>query len=416
MQAGGIIMAGIAILGYGVVGSGVYAALEANHELLRKKAGEPLEVKAVLDLRSFPGDPAQAFLTADIGKVIGDESIKVVVETMGGVSTAFEYSMMALEAGKHVVTSNKALVAKHGATLIETAKRRGVSYLFEASVGGGTPIIRPLNHTLLIEKVQVLEGILNGTTNYVLSQMELNSMSFLEALTHAQEKGYAERDPSDDIEGYDTSRKLAILLSLATGKHVGHEDIPTESSGSLEKDDFIFANAYGCTIKLMAKAVIGEGMAEALVCPMAVPRSSVFAAVNDVYNALMVTSNISDNIMFYGRGAGKFPTAAAILADIADALASCDGHVSRFWSSERLSLAPLDNMVSAKLVRLAEIADSSAKSAAEAAFGQSLYWIEAGQSGFISPPATEAEFKNKMRMLETAGVRAASSLRIYAHR
>jgi homoserine dehydrogenase len=404
-------MAGIAIMGYGIVGSGVYAAVERSQDLLAKKLGEPLEVKAILDIRPFPGDPAEGLITNDLGKIIEDPGIALVVETMGGVGAAYEFTRKALEAGKHVVTSNKALVAKHGAELLERAQEKGVKYLFEASVGGGTPVLKPLCQTLEIERVLEIEGILNGTTNYILTQMENSGMSFREALKQAQEMGYAEKDPSDDIKGDDPRRKLAILLSTVTGKNVEPERINAEGVEKIDKEDFVFAGKFSCTIKLVAKAVIDGDKISAAVFPMAVPKNSLFASVNDVYNAVIITSSISDNVLYYGRGAGKLPTASSVLVDIVDALAGSS--IQRIWKSEPASMIKEDVFGNARLVRLERAIDEKSLGLVSELF-DNPYWI--GNLGFVAPPMPAEQFLPMAKNLEANGIAIANAFRIYAHR
>ncbi|MDR1539129.1 MAG: homoserine dehydrogenase [Clostridiales bacterium] len=412
-------MAGIAILGYGVVGSGVFEALQANQAILKKKTGQSLDVKRVLDLKDFPGNPVEPHLTKNIDEILNDPGINVVVETMGGLSPAYEYTRRALEAGKHAVTSNKALVAKHGASLLKVSKSRHVSYLFEASVGGAIPIIRPLNQLLASEEVQSISGILNGTTNFILTQMEALGMSFDEALAHAREKGYAENDPSADVDGWDAGRKLAILLSLSIGKHVDFLDIPTDGIRKIDKDDLKFAAAGGGCIKLMAIGEIRNGSVEAAIGPMVVAKGSLLSTVDDVYNSVMITGNISDNILFYGRGAGKFPTAGAVVADIVDALKNSNEHIAHDWSEEVVPVVSKGEISSAKQVRIAYSQDLDPKSATEEIFESELIWIDAGipgQSAFISPPMKEKELELKLDCLETTGFEIKSALRIFTQR
>jgi homoserine dehydrogenase len=421
-------MAVIAIMGYGVVGSGVFEALTVNQSVLEKKAGCPLLVKKVLDLRSFPGDPAAELLTTDSREILEDKSIDIVAEAMGGLSPAYAFHKQALSAGKHVVTSNKELVAEHGPELLALAKANHVNFFFEASVGGGIPIIRPLNETLSAERISKIAGILNGTTNYILSQMQAHDQSFDQALRQAQDKGYAEHDPSADVKGYDTCRKLSILLSLATGRHVRCENIATEGIDEVEKEDFFFARARGNTIKLLAKGDIYSENTEAIVAPMIVSQRSIFAAVNDVYNAVMVTGNITDNILFYGRGAGKLPAAGAMVGDIVCAAAHLREHVSHDWSPDKMPVTPFEDMIHCRQTRLAYSSPKAWRDI-EKIFGD-VDWIDqkdqkdqkkgfmkTDQIAFVSSPMKESEFaEKKARLEQDYPLMYKNSLRVYADR
>ncbi|MDR3239232.1 MAG: homoserine dehydrogenase [Clostridiales bacterium] len=413
-------MAEIAILGYGVVGSGVLESLRINRVILEKKAGQPLHVKKVLDLRSFPGDPVEPILTREARDILEDKEIDIIAEVMGGLSPAYEFHQKALSSGKHIVTSNKELVSQYGAELLALAKQNHVSFLFEASVGGGIPIIRPLNQTLTTENISQIAGILNGTTNYILSHMQSHGLHFTEALRQAQEKGYAERDPSADVEGYDACRKLAILLSLSVGRHVRYEDIHTEGISALEKEDFLFADLYGDTIKLIAKGDIFSEYVEASVAPSLVSRSSIFSSVSDVYNAIMVTSNITDNILFYGRGAGKLPAAGAVVSDIVEAARNCHGHIRHDWSPEVMPAAPFEEAVAVRRIRISYQDENVAKREAESIFGSLERFIvheELQQAVFATPPMKEKDFKNKLALLaRVSGVSFKNALRVFADR
>ena len=312
-------MAKIAILGYGTVGSGVAHVLDENADRVRLSAGEDVTLAAILDLREFPGDPHEELVTHDYQTILDDPEITVVCETMGGVKPAYEFTKKALEAGKSVCTSNKELVAKHGCELCDIAKQHGVSYLFEASVGGGIPILRTLEGALKSEKIDRIEGILNGTTNFILTAMEEKGASFDEVLKKAQEMGYAERDPSADIDGHDARRKIAILGSLMTGSLVDADEVPTQGITDITADDLALANELGGTIKLIGSCRLGENDAlEIMVAPFFVPAEHPLASVKGVFNAVAVHGNMLGTSMYYGQGAGKDATASAVVADVCE--------------------------------------------------------------------------------------------------
>lgn len=312
-------MTKIAILGFGVVGAGTYEVIEKNAEDIKRKCGEPIKVKRVLDVRDFHDHPAQAILTTNFDDILHDDEISIIVESIGGIWPAYEHTKAALAAGKSVVTSNKELVAQHGEKLLELAAQHNARYLYEASVGGGIPIIRPLEHCLAANKITEIFGILNGTTNYILTKMLHEGESFDDALAAAQAKGYAESNPTADVEGYDTCRKIAILAALAFGKHVPSAEIPTEGITKVTLADMQKAEEKGCVIKLIGHAKLEEnGEITCKVAPMPIPKESPLSSVNDVFNAIMVTGDSVGDVMFYGRGAGALPTASAIVGDIID--------------------------------------------------------------------------------------------------
>ena len=306
----------IAVLGYGTVGSGVVEVINTNHSSINKKAGEEINIKYVLDLRDFPGDPIQEKIVHDYEIIKNDPEIQIVVEAMGGVEPAYTFVKGALLEGKHVATSNKALVAKHGAELLEIAKEREINFLFEASVGGGIPIIRPLVTSLTADIVEEITGILNGTTNYMLTKMSTEGSDYNEVLKDAQAKGYAEADPTADIDGLDAGRKVAILASVAFNSRVVFDDVYIEGITKITAKDIKYAKEMGCDIKLLGVAKNTEDGVEAYVCPMLIPSSHPLASVNDSYNAVFVNGDAVENAMFYGRGAGEFPTASAVVGDL----------------------------------------------------------------------------------------------------
>lgn len=325
----------IAILGYGTVGSGVAAVLENSRREVARKLGDEVEVAAVLDLRDFPGDPIQKKIVHDFSAIVSNPEIEVVAEVMGGIHPAYEFVSQALAAGKHVVTSNKELVEARGAELGEIARAHQVSFLFEASVAGGIPILRTINTAMIQEEIYRITGILNGTTNYILELMENAGASFQEALADAQAKGYAERKPEADVEGYDASRKIAILASMICGRHISYEDVPTQGISKITSEDIAAATALGGRLKLISNCQKENGRFYASVEPMFVPGHHMLASVNSVYNAVMVKSSMLSDTMYYGKGAGKLATASAVVADILAALNGNGVYEMNVWSVER---------------------------------------------------------------------------------
>ena len=333
-----------AVLGYGTVGSGVVEVIEKNADMVGRNAGEEIHVKYILDLRDFPGDPHEKEVIHDFTQIIEDDEVKIVCETMGGVGAAYEFTKQALAAGKSVCTSNKELVAAHGPELLALAKEHNCNYLFEASVGGGIPIIRPIKDALTAERIEAITGILNGTTNYILTKMEKEGADFESVLKLAQDKGYAERNPEADVEGHDACRKIAILSSLMTGKNVDYQKIYTEGITKITARDFAYAGAMGMSIKLLA---LSRKMGEetlAMVAPFLISEESPLHMVSGVFNAIMVKGNMLGDSMFYGRGAGKLPTASAVVADVVD----CARHIGEtlmcFWDAEEAALMSIDDV------------------------------------------------------------------------
>ena len=322
-------MSKIAILGYGTVGSGIAAVLDNNPDEVEKSAGERVELAYILDLRDFPGDPHEDKVVHDIEIILKDPSVEVVCETMGGVEPAYTFSKKALEAGKSVCTSNKELVAAHGPELVALAKKKTLSYLFEASVGGGIPVLRAINTSLRHEKIQSITGILNGTTNYILTRMEKEGTTFADALKNAQENGYAEKDPTADIEGHDACRKIAILGSLMSGGFVSHTDIPTTGITGVSVEDLKEARDMGCSIKLLGRCerTGKDGTLSAIVAPFLVPAGNPLSSVEDVFNAILVHGNMIGDVMFYGRGAGKEATASAVVSDVTEIIRERGKHI-----------------------------------------------------------------------------------------
>ena len=309
----------IAIMGYGIVGSGVAAVIDLNAEKIGKKSQQgEINVKYILDLRDFPGDKNENKFIKDFNIILNDDDVKIVVETMGGLNPAFDFVSKCLCAGKSVVTSNKELVAAKGDILLGLAKENNVNFMFEASVGGGIPIIRPIDTCLAANEVEEVAGILNGTTNFILTMMIYNSMSFDDALKLAQEKGYAEKDPTADIEGFDACRKICILASLCFGSHVFPESVYTEGITKITLEDVEYAQSWGGVIKLLGRAKRMGDKISAMVSPAFIRNESILSGVNDVFNAVLVRGNAVGNAVFYGQGAGKMATASAVVADVID--------------------------------------------------------------------------------------------------
>ena len=336
-------MFNIAILGFGTVGSGVYEVIKENNALLKQKTGEDIAVKKILDIREFAGSEWESLVVHDIKEIIEDNDIDVVVETMGGTSPAFEFVRDALLSGKHVTTSNKALVAAHGTELLKIAREKNVNFFFEASVGGGIPIIRTITESYAGEHFKEITGILNGTTNYILTKMDVEGEDFEKALATAQELGYAERNPEADVEGYDTCRKIAILASLATGKEVNFEEIHTEGITKIDTTDFEYAKHMKLSIKLFGDSKFEDGKVFAFVAPVMVERDHPLYMVNDVFNGIMVEGNMLGKSMLYGSGAGKLPTASAVVADIVAITKNKNKNVATFgWGDEKQKVADMN--------------------------------------------------------------------------
>ncbi len=395
-------MINIAVLGYGTVGSGVVEVIEKNKDMINKKAAEELYVKYILDLRDFPGDPYENKVVHDFNQILNDDEVSIICETMGGVGAAYQFTKAALEKGKSVCTSNKELVAKHGPELLAIAKEHSCNYLFEASVGGGIPIIRPLNYSLTAEKLQGITGILNGTTNYILSKMEKEGADFETVLKRAQEKGYAERNPEADVEGYDACRKIAILSSLMMGKNVDSEKIATEGITKITSADFEYAKAADKTIKLLAMSrAVSEDEVMAMVAPAMIDKENPLSMVNGVFNAVLVTGNMLGDSMYYGKGAGKLPTASAVVSDVVDCARHQGKVIMCFWDKEEAKLAPVEEIERSFFVR----AKTEALEAVKAAFpGGEMLTVEGrdGDFGYITPVIKEKDFAAKCEALGEA--------------
>ena len=380
-------------MGYGTIGSGVVEVLATNKDSIAKRAGDEIEVKYVLDLREFPGDPIEDKVVHDYQTIVNDPEVSVVVETMGGVEPAYTFVKAMLEAGKHVTTSNKALVADKGAELIALAKAKNVNFLFEASVGGGIPIIRPLNSCLTADEIEEITGILNGTTNYMMTKMSNEGLEFEDVLKDAQEKGYAEKDPSADIEGYDACRKIAILTSLVCGQQVDFNDIHTEGITKISATDIKYAKQMGRVIKLLASSKKTENGYSAMVAPFLLSPEHPLYNVNDVFNAIFVHGNVLGDAMFYGSGAGKLPTASAVVADIVDIAKHLNRNILIEWSSKKLELVDYKKAENVFFVRT-----TADKAKIESVFGN-VEFVEVegitGEIGFVTTSMKEDTFATK---------------------
>lgn len=358
----------VAVMGYGTIGSGVVEVLETNKEIIKRKTGEDIEVKYILDLREFAGDPHEKLIVHDFSVIEKDEEVEIVVEAMGGVNPAYAFAKACLLAGKHVVTSNKALVAAHGTELLQIAREKQINFLFEASVGGGIPIIRPMTQALSGEKIVEISGILNGTTNYILTKMAREGQTFEQALTKAQELGYAERNPEADVEGHDTCRKISILTALATEKEINYEEVYTEGITQITDTDFRYAAKLQTSVKLFGSSRMEDGKVTVFVCPIMVGMDHPLYSVNDVFNAVMVNGNMVGTLMFYGSGAGKLPTASAVVADIMEAAVNRKRNVPIGWTGERQVLSFMGGAKFRYFIRFAGSLEEK-KSDVEAAFG-----------------------------------------------
>jgi len=395
-------MAKIAVLGYGVVGSGTVEVIYKNQQGLEKKAGQGIEVKYILDLRDFPDSPYADKFTKDFNVIVNDPEIDVVVEVLGGVKFAYPYVKASLEAGKSVVTSNKELVATYGAELLAIAKEKNINFFFEASVGGGIPIIRPLHQCLSANRIEEIAGILNGTTNFILTKMIRDNMGFDEALKIAQELGYAERDPSADVDGIDACRKKCILASLSFGKHVYPDNIHTEGITKITPEDVAYCENFGGSIKLIGWAAKQENDKVAImVCPAFIHEDSQLAGVNDVFNAILVRGDSTGDVVFYGKGAGKLPTASAVVADVVDVVKATGTSKSLRWEdSEQDFIEDTNNIVCENYIRVS----GTDKSLIEYLFGEVTYLSRKGapadELAFTTSAISEKECEEKIGELQ----------------
>lgn len=392
-----------AIYGYGNIGSGVAEVIEKNQDRIEKAIGQGVHVKYVLDLREFEGDPVREKLVHDVDVIVNDPEVKIVCETMGGNEPAYTFTKKALLAGKSVCTSNKELVANHGAELIRIAKEHQCNYFFEASVGGGIPVIRTINNALRQEHILQISGIVNGTTNYILTKMEKEGAAFEEVLREAQEKGFAERNPEADVEGYDACRKIAILASLMSEKTVDYQDIYTEGITKLTAEDFLYAKKMGRTVKLLGMSKSTEKGYLAMVAPVLIGQENPLYSVNGVFNAVLIEGNMLGTSMYYGSGAGKLPTASAVAADVVEAGRFLGTHLPMEWREEKTALASLPDFERRFFVRLERGKVPEAKAAALFGNGRVVF-VESlpEEYGYITLVMKEREFAEKFEKLDGA--------------
>lgn len=390
-------MVKIAVLGYGTVGSGVVEVLRTNGSVINERLGDELSIKYVLDLRDFPGDPVQQIITHDFEEIVNDDEVKIVVEVMGGIEPAYTFVRRCLEAGKSVATSNKALVAKHGAGLLKIAREKNVNFLFEASVGGGIPILRPLHSSLTGDVIEEIVGILNGTTNYMMTKMFYEGADYDEVLKEAQDNGFAERNPEADVEGYDACRKIAILSSIISGKQVDFEDIYCEGITRITVEDMKYAKAMGMTVKLLATCKRDKDKLNAMVAPCLLNKDHPLFAVNGVFNSVFVHGNMLGDAMFYGSGAGKLPTASAVVGDIVEEARNLNRNLGVFWSEEKLHLEDKNEVERRFFVRMKGQQEMWQEKLQEA-FGM-LQFVHAegteGEFGFVTEKMPEGSYVKK---------------------
>ncbi len=392
-------MVKVAVMGYGTIGSGVVEILEKNAARIKKTSGEDLVVKYVLDVRDFEGDPIQSRIVHDYQIIANDPEVDIVVETMGGVEPAYTFVKAMLTAGKHVTTSNKALVADKGAELIALAAEKNVNFLFEASVGGGIPIIRPLMSSITGDEIVEISGIVNGTTNYMLTKMTDEGLAFEDVLKEAQAKGYAEKDPTADVEGYDACRKIAILTSLVCGQQVNYQDIHTEGITKITPVDICYAKEMGRAIKLLAMSKQTPDGYIAMVAPFLIAQEHPLYHVNDVFNAIFVKGNMLGDAMFYGSGAGKLPTASAVVGDIVDMVKHIHTHIILNWDATPLTLADYKVNETRFFVR-----SKASKEEISRIFG-SVEFVDiktlADEIGFVTETMSESAYEEKAAQLSS---------------
>lgn len=392
----------VAILGFGVVGSGVAEVISQNAEHIKENSNVSLKVTKILDIRDFPESEFAPLLTKSFDDILNDDSIDIVCETMGGVTPAFDFVSACLKKGKHVVSSNKELVATRGFELLETARENNVNFLFEASVGGGIPIIRPLSRCLAGNNVNEVAGILNGTSNFILTKMIVDGMSFSDALKLAQDKGYAEKDPTADVEGLDAMRKICILASLCFGTHVYPNGIYTEGISKVTLEDVAYAESYDAVIKLIARAKkLSENKITVMVTPCFVKNSSMLSGVSGVFNACLVRGDMTGDVLMYGKGAGKLATASAVVGDVIDCASNNKERKFFGWADERPDFVAsyLENET-AFYVR----ATDADKAEIEKVFGAVKYLRRENQpeneTAFVTPVMKEEDFRNKLSELK----------------
>ncbi|MGN0489490.1 MAG: homoserine dehydrogenase [Ruminococcus sp.] len=411
-------MISVAIMGHGVVGSGVAEIITTHKNKLFSSIGEEVYIKHILDLREFPDSPLADRFTKNFDDILNDVEVRVVAEVMGGINPAYDYTKKLLKAGKSVVTSNKELVAAKGAELLAIAKENNANFLFEASVGGGIPIIRPMNQCLVANNVKEVAGILNGTTNFILTKMIDEGMDFDTALKLAQDLGFAERNPEADVEGHDACRKICILASLAFGKHVYPDNVHTEGITKITLDDVKYASAYKSVIKLIGKVkILDDGKMDILVAPMLIPKKSQLANIDYEFNGIMVRGDCTGDVVFYGKGAGKLPTASAVVADIIDCCKHLKTRKYLFWADgTNDSILPYNESETAVYLRLSAESKDNAIAKAKEVFGD-VTVIEpkeeiAGTVAVITPVLKIQEIESKASALESSGINVLSKIRI----
>jgi homoserine dehydrogenase len=403
-------MVNVAILGFGTVGSGVAEVLTTNGGLIDHRVDDLVRLKYIVDVRDFPDSPYKDLFVKDFAVLENDPELDIVVETIGGATIALDFTTRALKAGKSVVTSNKELVATHGYELLQLAREHGCSYLFEASVGGGIPILRPLTSCLAANELEQVTGILNGTTNYILTRMIKAGLTFDQALAEAQANGYAEKDPTADVDGHDACRKICILAALAFGRHIYPDQVPTQGIRGVALEDVAYADSVGCKIKLLGRAIRQpEGKVCAFVAPHLVPGENPLSGVEDVFNAIAVTGNAIGDVMFYGRGAGKLPTASAVVADVIDIAKDLKKDRHNGWEEGAPDLVvSTDGLRSAWYVRVqASVEQARSRCGDIQLLARS--GAPAGEAAFLTAPMTEPEIREKL-----AGLDAGSLFRVLA--
>jgi homoserine dehydrogenase len=398
-------MVKVAILGYGTVGSGVYEVLRKNAKSIKRKAGQEIDIKYIVDVRDFPDHPESNLFTKDFNQVLADDEVSVVVEVIGGIKPAYDFTKSALLAGKNVVTSNKELVATHGTELLNIALEKNVNYMFEASVGGGIPIIRPLHQCLAANEVTEIFGILNGTTNYILTKMIKEHQNFDDALSDAQAKGYAERNPAADVDGIDACRKITILSSLAFGKAVDADKVPTRGIRDITLQDVKYAQKLGCVVKLIGHTVKEGERVFCEVSPMLVPDENPLSNVEDVFNAITVKGDSIGEVIFYGKGAGKLPTASAVVADIIDSSMHLNKNKFGAWKAveEDFSI-PEDEIASKVFVVVSSEDRENEKFKVRTLFGEDTDIIDNSSNeedfAFITESMPLREIKEKLASIQ----------------
>lgn len=399
----------IAIIGFGIVGGGITEVLCENREKIQAVCGEPVEVKYILDLRDFPDSPYADRVVHDIDTILADPEVALVCETMGGSHPAYEFSVRCMEAGKSVVTSNKEVVAGFGDALLETAKRCGVDYLFEASVGGGIPVIRPFMTSLAGETITSVSGIVNGTTNYILTQMKENGISFSQALAEAQALGYAEKNPAADIDGFDARRKIVILAALASGILVDEKEVYVQSLSDISTADLNGAEKIGAAVRYIAEAKLGEKGMAIYVMPMMVKKEHPLAGISGVYNGISVSFSLTGDIMYYGRGAGRYPTAGAVVTDVCASLSGAAGHEKMpVFKKAEGSLPTVEDMPFPYYIRV-----EAAPNEISERFGKEniSVMIVSEENGVVEAETGPADWKTLQSVLKGIGVQRVMRIR-----